>query len=202
MADWIPLLTPDEEQIMSAIGYLVVRWNYADHSTRLALRPYLEGESLLDEDHIKLSNNRPKTVAARLAQDLLPRWGEPGRTYLERLIDAYNAAREHRNHIVHGVNSTFPPLGDRPACALVIPGQPYEKKLEAPSYVSLDELKSMAGHFHDLAMFAREVAIAFAKDGSIALNHDGSPVLEDLPALIPVLPPVERTLISKEDIGG
>jgi hypothetical protein len=66
---------------------------------------------------------------------------------------------------------------------------PKDGKPQAPSFVQMSEVRRIAEHFHDLAMFAREVSIAFDVKGERALDGDGNFVIADLPPLVTALPP-------------
>lgn len=185
------LISKREEEILTSLGYLVMRWNYAEYCARQILRKYLMGDSLNDPDHLKLSARNAKWIEDELRTDTLPRWQGSGRPYLERLIDAFAVAREHRNHLVHGIYATADTKGPPPAQAILIPAMPKNKKAQLPTFTTAAEMRPIANHFHDLAMFAREVMIGFDQRGERALNSDGSPVLEQLPALISPLQPCQ-----------
>lgn len=199
MADAQPL-SQDEEEILTSVGYLVMRWNYAEYFMRQIIRQYLTGISILDSDHIKLSKTKPKDLVKRLNEDILPKWQAPGQKYLKCLIEVFAAGRDHRNNIVHGIRMTIHGHEERPAYAILMPNEPFEGKLDLGSYVELSTIRSLADYFHDLAMFAREIGIAFGSDGSLAYNQDGSLANPVLPDLISVLPPIERILIGKDEI--
>ena len=176
------ILAPDEERLLAALGYLVMRWNYAEHFARQILRKYLTGESIYDPDHLKLTKQPAVRVECDLKRLALPHWQSPGREFLEHLIAAYASGRSHRNAIVHGIYSTMPARGEWPASAILISWKPEGE--HSPPFLDLGTMQRTAHHFHDLAMFAREVSLTFNQDGSIALNKDGSPILVDLPTLV------------------
>jgi hypothetical protein len=72
---------------------------------------------------------------------------------------------------------------------------PKNNKPQTPSHVMLSEIRAIANHFHDLAIFAREVNIGFAADGARALDARGQPVLAELPTMLIALePPRYQTL--------
>ena len=100
------ILTPDEEKLLTAVGYLVMRWNYAEHFARMILRQYLSGDSLHDQDHMNLSRLPAGGIEKDLENKALPNWHEPGRSFLEHLIAAFASGRNHRNHIVHRIYDT------------------------------------------------------------------------------------------------
>lgn len=180
------ILASEEESVLAALGYLVMRWNYAEHFARQILRRYLAGESIFEKEHVKLTKLPAVEIEKRLANEVLPRWQRPGRSFLEHLICAYSVGREHRNRIVHGIYLTTPTRGERPAQAVLISWRPEHENL--PPFVDLETMQKTAHHFHDLAMFARAVSLSFGGDGSIARDKDGSPVMIDLPNMIEVLP--------------
>jgi hypothetical protein len=183
------LISKREEEILTCLGYLVMRWNHAERCARQILRKYVTGGSLDDPDHLKLSALMAKWIEVELRKDALPKWQGSGRQYLERLIDAYAAAREHRNHLVHGIYATADAGGPPPALAILIPAMPKNNKTQLPTYVTAADIRQIANHFHDLSMFASDVMVGFDERGERALNPDGSPVLEQLPALISPLQP-------------
>lgn len=114
------ILTSDEEKLLIALGYLVMRWNYAEHFARQILRQYLPGDSIYDKDHLKLTKKPAGGIEDDLRKLALPKWQCPGRPFLIKLIDAYESARKHRNHVVHGIFSTMHARGEWPAQALLI----------------------------------------------------------------------------------
>ena len=128
MADAQPL-SQDEEEILTSVGYLVMRWNYAEYFMRQIIRQYLTGISILDSDHIKLSKTKPKDLVKRLNEDILPKWQAPGQKYLKCLIEVFAAGRDHRNNIVHGIRMTIHGHEERPAYAILMPNEPFEGKL-------------------------------------------------------------------------
>jgi hypothetical protein len=178
-----------EEAILTAVGYLVMRWNYAESFARQILRQYVQADSMRDPEHLRLSARPAIWIEQQLKSDALPRWTGTGRAYLEGLILAYSRAREHRNHVVHGVYMTFGPSGPYPAQALLYSVMPKDNKPQVPTHVTLADLRPIADHLHDLAVFARDVSVGFGANGDRALNSDGGPVLEDLPAILKPLEP-------------
>jgi hypothetical protein len=182
-------LSKREEEILTCLGYLVMRWNYAERCARQILRGYLTGTSLDDPDHLYLSGRIAKWIEDELRSDILPKWQGPGRPYIERLIDAFSIARDHRNHLVHGIYSTADTNGALPAQAVLLPPKPKNRKTQLPTSITAAEIRPIADHINDLAMFAREVMVGFDQRGDHALNADGSPVLDPLPPLIAPLPP-------------
>lgn len=182
-------ISRSEEDLLTCLGYLVMKWNYAERCARQILRGYVSGTSLDDPDHLKLSGRMAKWIEDELRDGALPKWQGPGREYLERLINAYAVARDHRNHFVHGIYSTVAGGGPRPAQAILVPAMPKNNKTQLPTFVTIDDIRPVANHFHELAMFAREVMVGFDAHGNRALNSDGSPVLAQLPELIAPLPP-------------
>ena len=191
------LLNPDEEKLLTALGYLVMRWNYAEYFARQILRKNLAEDSLFDEGHMKISRQSAGHIEDALRKLALPNWQNPGRKFLEGLIEAYSSGRQHRNHIVHGIWSTAPQRGHWPAQAILIYAKPHDGKLWHPSNIELDKLVATANHFHKLAMFAREVALTFDGEGSVAKDSDGSPIMHKFPEIISPLPEVERIEITE-----
>lgn len=177
-------ISQSEEALLTAVGYLVLRWNYAEHFVRQILRQYVPGESLRDAAHLKLSSRGAGLLEESLRNDALPSWVDPGRPFLECLVLAYSRAREHRNHLIHGIFMTMAASEAYPAQAVLLPQKPIGGKPQAPSHVQIDEVQLVARHCHDLAMFAREVSIGFSKEGARTLNSDGTPVLAKLPEML------------------
>lgn len=147
------LISKREEEILTCLGYLVMRWNYAERCARQIFRKYVTGDSLDDRDHLKLSARKAKWIEDELRSDALPNWQGSGRQCLELLIDAYAAAREHRNHLVHGIYATVDACGPPPAQAILIPAMPKNNKTQLPTYVTAAEIRPIANHFHDLIDF-------------------------------------------------
>ncbi|MFZ6673427.1 hypothetical protein [Undibacterium sp. Xuan67W] len=167
----------------------MIRWNYAERCARQILRKDVAGDSMDDPAHLKLSKRTAKSIEDELKNDTLPRWQAPGRQYLECLIDAYAVAREHRNHFVHGIYATADTHGPYLAQAVLIPPMPNNGKTQLPTLVTAADISPITNHIHHLSLFAREIMIGFDVRGGRALNADGSPVLEQLPALILPLQP-------------
>ena len=182
-------LSKSEERLLSCLGYMVIRWNYLEHCSRQILRMYAEGDSIDDPDHLRISAH----VAVRIEQELKKvaagRWTGEGKPYLDCLIAAYETAREHRNHFVHGIYMTFGERGPFEAQAVLVPAKPINGRSQVPSHVKLSEMLPVAEHIHELAMFAREVMVGFNAVGNRAVNADNTPVLAFLPDLVVPLPP-------------
>ena len=182
------MLAKSEEEILTSIGYLVVRWNYAEFFARQILRAYVSGDSLFHPEHLKLSKQQSWWIEEELRTSVLPKWTGMGHGYLERLIEAYTNGRGHRNHLVHGIYMTLAGMGEHEAQAFLYPAMPKDGKPQAPSFVPKSEVKRIADHFHDLAMFTREVSIAFDVKGDGAVVGNGNFVIVDLPPLLIALP--------------
>jgi hypothetical protein len=183
------LISKREEEILMCLGYLVMSWNYAESCARQILRKYALGSSLDDPDHLRISKLPAIQIEDELRSDVLPQWKGPGRQYLEHLVEAYAVAREHRNHFVHGIYATADTGGHLPAQAILIPAMPKNNKTQLPTFVTVTDIRVIAEHVHDLAMFARELMVGFDNRGDRALNQDGSPVLEQLPVLLTPIQP-------------
>jgi hypothetical protein len=195
------LLSKSEEDLLVCIGYLVVRWNYAESFARQILGKYVRGDSLFHPERLKLSKRQSIWIEEELRETVLPMWQGIGRPYLERLVECYARAREHRNHLVHGIYMTFYAMGPNQAQALLVPAKSKDGKPQAPSFVPHAELRRIASHFHDLAMFARDVSIVFDKLGARAVDRDGNPLLADLPLLIAPLDPCTYETIDPDLFG-
>ena len=191
------VLTADEDALLSSVGYLVMRWNYAEHCARQILRQYLAGDALSDKDHLKLTRLPASAIEEELKKVALPKWQQPGREFLSQLITAYSSARSHRNRIVHGLYATSPSRGEWPPHLILISMIP--DHWEYRPFIDLATIQRTAHHFHDLAMYAREVSLTFAGDGSFAYNFDGSRIMADLPKEVQALPHIE--LISDASQG-
>ena len=185
------LLSNREEAILTCVGYLVMRWNYAEWSARQILRKYVAADSIDDPEHLKVSARMAKSIEDELRNSVLPKWTGLGRKYLEVLLDAYAIAREHRNHFVHGIYATFDTASSEAAQALLIPSAPKNKKTQVPTFTTIATMRPIAEHFHDLAMFARDVMAAFDERGERALNPDRTPALDPLPSPITPLEPCQ-----------
>lgn len=176
--------------ILALMGKIVAQWNYAEHCSRQIIRKRISGGHVDDKDHIHLSKQTPKWMEDQLLDEVLPRWaGSPGERYLESLIAAFSAAREYRNHYVHGIMATFPETSAAPAQAVIIPSKPHKNKTQAPGFVTAADLHPVAAHLEALGAFACEVGNAFDVSGQRAMNSDGSVVMATLPAHITPLPP-------------
>lgn len=189
-------LSRQEADLLASIGYLVVRWNYAESFTRKIIGMYVQGDSLFHPERLKLAKRQSIWIEEELQTTALPRWRGIGRPYLERLIECYTRAREHRNHLVHGIYMTFGPMGPNEAQALLLPAMPKDGKPQAPTYALHSEIRLIASHFHDLAMFARDVSLAFDEDGSRAVDREGNPVLAELPSLLTPIRPCKFETID------
>lgn len=184
------LLTKREEEILTILGYIVMRWNYAEHIARQMLRKQIPGGSMNDPDHLKLSKRQAFWIEEQLKETLLPKWlGAPGLPYLNCLIPAFSRAREHRNHLVHGIQLTADTHGPYPAQAVLIPAKPIDDKSQLPSFATANDMKPISDHISDLGAFACEVNNAFDANGLRAKNKDGSDVVSVLPAMITAIPP-------------
>lgn len=150
MAEATLILTKAEEEILTNVGYLVMKWNYAEYCARQILRRQIQGGSLSDPEHMKLSNRSAGWIENELRDRTLPLWTDPGRRYLESLIDAYAAAREHRNHIVHGFWMTSGGGGSTPAQGILNPSKPIAGKNQLITFFSAADLRSITDHFHAL----------------------------------------------------
>jgi hypothetical protein len=166
-----------------------MRWNYAEWCARQILRKDASGLSLDDTDQLAISKLQALRIESQLKGVALPKWTGSGKQYLDRLIDTFAIAREHRNHFVHGIYATTGVGAPPSAWAILIPTKPKNNKTQIPTHTTLAEMRVIAEHIHDLAMFAREVMLGFDERGNRALNQDGSPVIEELPVLITPLPP-------------
>lgn len=185
-----------EQEILTAVGYLVMKWNYAEHCARQILRGYLSGTSLDAPDHLKLSSKMAKWIEDELRDAALPRWTGVGRPYLEALIDAYSIAREHRNQIVHGLWATANTQGPHGATAILMNEMPRDSKVVAPKHMRRSDLQPLIEHFTLLAEYSQNVMVAFDTSGARTLKRDGSPALDPLPPLIAALPPCEFETID------
>lgn len=190
------LMDPSSQQLLFYVGYLVARWNYAEYFARDILKPYAQGESIFAPEYIKLGRKKSREIENDLRTIALPLWACPGRPYLERLVDCYAVAREHRNHVVHGVYMELGSFGPHEAKAWMMPAMPVNGLPQAPSFLSASEIRTLADYFHDLAMFAREVAITFRQDGSVQPPDEGSSAARPFPAMISVLPKLEAVTIG------
>ena len=185
------LISKREEEILTGLGYLVMRWNYAEWCARQILRKYASGSSLDDPDQLAISKLQALNIEIRLRDEVLPKWNGPGRQYLETLVKSYSIAREHRNHFVHGIYATADAGGSSYAQAILVPAKPKNNKTQLPAHATVADIRVVGDHAHDLAMFAREVMLGFDERGDRALNPDGSPVIDPLPALITPLEPLK-----------
>jgi hypothetical protein len=188
-------MSQGELEILSAIGYLTMRWNYAEHCSRQILRQYVDDEHIDDPGHIRLSGRPAKWIEDELRERVLPIWREPGRTYLASLIDAYGAARVHRNQKVHGIWMTVDTGGSRPAQALLMNSMPVGGKTQAPDFIAHGDLTVLFEPFMLLGEFAQKVGVGFDKEGLRAHNRDGTYVIDPLPPLlVPLALPVLKPL--------
>jgi hypothetical protein len=189
-------LSKQEADLLASIGYVVVRWNYAESFARQLIGMYVQGDSLFHPERLKLAKLPSLRIEEELQAKALPRWLGEGRPYLERLIECYTRAREHRNHLVHGIYMTFGPMGPNEAQALLVPAMPKDGKPQAPTYAAHSEIRSVASHFHDLATFARDVSLAFDEEGSRAVDREGKPVLGELPSMLAPIHPCKFETID------
>lgn len=68
MTEKYALVTPEEERLLLALGYLVVQWNYTEHFVRQLLRRDSGAESMLDPLSIKVSNAVPSALSVNLGE--------------------------------------------------------------------------------------------------------------------------------------
>lgn len=193
-------MSKSEENVLSCLGYLVVRWNYLEHCARQILRMYAQGDSIDDPDHLRISGHIAIRIEQELTKIAASHWTGEGKRYLDCLIPAYEIAREHRNHLVHGIYMTFGARGAYEAEAVLIPAKPINGRSQVPSHVKLSDMRPVAEHIHALAMFAREVMVGFDANGNRALNADGTLVLVELPSLISPLP-VCKYVTTEADVA-
>ena len=193
MSDWVTgkPLTNGELEILTAVGYLVMKWNYAEHCARQILRGYLQGTSIDDPDHLKLSSRNARWIEQELRDEVLPRWTGVGARHLTRLVEAYASARPHRNRIVHGLQMTAD--AGSGAQAFLLHTMPQSRKSASPDLVRIAEFAPLIAHFTELAEFSQNVLVAFDQCGNLATNKDGTLVLPHLPPLIDVLSPPTYT---------
>jgi hypothetical protein len=184
-----PRLSKSEEDLLSCVGNIVLRWNYLEHCCRQILRMYAVGESIDDPPHLRISSAPAKRIEEELKLVLANHWSGEGKPYLQALIAAYEIAREHRNHFVHGIYMTFPASGPYEAQAVLLPAKPVNGHSQVPSHITLSDMRPIADHIHELAMFSREVMVGFDENGSRALNADGTPVLVHMPQIVLPLQP-------------
>jgi hypothetical protein len=183
------ILSKGEEELLTCVGYLVMRWNYAEWCARQILRRYVSGDSINDPGHLRLSARQARWIEDELRVEVLPLWQGTGRAHLECLVQAYAVAREHRNHLVHGIYQTVGTGAERPAKAVLFPSMPKNGRAQAPTFVAIADIRPVADHFFDLGEFAQKVMVGFDVRGDRALNSDGTLVLQQLPGLIAPLPP-------------
>jgi len=150
---------------------------------------YARGDSIDDRDQLRISAHGAVRIEQELKKIACIHWKGEGKPYLDCMIAAYEVAREHRNHFVHGVYMTFGARGPYEATAVLIPAKPINGSSQVPSHVTLGDMLPVARHIHELAMFSRDVMVGFDSSGNRALNADGTPVLADLPLLVSPLPP-------------
>lgn len=176
-----------EEEILALLGKIVAQWNYAEHCSRQIIRKQIPGGHIDDPQHIRLSKQTPKWMEEQLQEQVLPKWlVAPGEAYLKNLIAGFSAAREYRNHYVHGVWAT---ASTTPAQAVIIPSKPHNNKTQAPEFATAADMRPVAFHLEALGAFACEVGNAFDATGQRATNNDGTLVVTTLPAQIAPLPP-------------
>lgn len=182
------LLPKSENSLLSCLGHLVVRWNYLEHCTRQILRMYARGDSIDDPDHLRISAHGAVRIEQELKEISAKHWTGEGKRYLDCLITAYEIAREHRNHFVHGIYMTFGARGPYEAEAVLIPAKPINDHSQVPSHVKFSDMLLVTEHIYALGMFAREVMVGFDANGNRALNANGTLLLAELPSLILPLP--------------
>lgn len=185
-------LSAHELDLLTLIGYLLMKWNYAEWAARLILRREViddpnEDSSLNNTAHLTLSGRTAGWIESRLRDKTLPSWQEPGRAYLEHLVLAYSIAREHRNKIVHGIWGIMDASGPNPAKALLINVKPIAGKSPRPELLTTADIQPLSDYFTELAEFAQNVAVGFTTSGERERNQDGSVALEKLPPLINLL---------------
>jgi hypothetical protein len=191
-------VTPEEDRIFLALGYLVVRWNYAEHHVRQLLRRASGAGSMLELPSIKVSNSVSSVLAVDLSA-LAKKWeGREGEPYIKCLEEAFKVAIDHRNHLVHGTWMTVACGDPETAMAVMIPSKIRNSQHELPSHVPVEEFEGTAHYFHDLGMFARSVHVGFAADGERAFDGERQPVIPHLPPMIELLPPIERIYLNDE----
>lgn len=192
MTEKYALVTPEEERLLLALGYLVVQWNYTEHFVRQLLRRDSGAESMLDPLSIKVSNAVPSALSVNLGE-LAKSWeGREGEPYIKRLNKAFNIAVDHRNHLVHAPWATSVFGNPKTAIALMIPSKIRHSRVELPSHVPAEDFERTALYFHELAMFARNALLGFDSGGARAIDGGGQPILPALPPLIAPLPSIER----------
>lgn len=189
-------LSKSENELLSGLGYLVVRWNYLEYWGRQILRQYVEADSIDAPGHLRISAHGAMEIEKALKKVVSEHWAGEGRPYLDRLILVYEIAREHRNHLVHGIYLTADTNGPCGATAILFPAKPIKRSTQLPSFVQVGELRSTAQHIHDLAMYARTVMLAFDGKGQRKLNSDGKPEVAELPELISPLPVLEHITLA------
>lgn len=184
-----------QEELLALLGKIVAQWNYAEHCSRQIIRKRLPAGDIDDQHHIQLSKKTPKWMEEELRDEILPAWsGALGEPYLRVLIEAFSAAREYRNHYVHGVWAT---VGSDPAQAVILPSKPHDNRTQLPDFATADDMRPIAFHLEQLGLFACEVGNAFGCDGERASNPDGTPVVGTLPVLISALPPFQYKLLTR-----
>lgn len=192
MADDGRFIASSEQRIFLALGYLVVRWNYAEYHVRQLLRRDCDSESMLEPSSIKVSNMKPFELSAKLSA-LARTWErEEGGPYIKCLSEAFHVALDHRNHLVHGAWMTLPYGDPDAAAAVMVPSKIRNSRLELPSHMTVEDFERTAHYFHDLGIFAWSVYVGFAADGVKAVDGEGRPVIPELPSMIDRLPPIER----------
>jgi hypothetical protein len=185
-------ISAHEQRIFFALGYLVVRWNYAEYHVRQLLRQKVGAASMLDPASIKISNSVPSALSTSLLE-LATTWeGREGEPYIKSLDEAFRVAVDHRNHLVHGAWMTVASGDPETAVAVMIPSKIRNSQLELPSHVPVDDFERTARSFDDLGMFAWSVYVGFSPDGARAVDASGQPVVAELPPLLPSPPPIER----------
>jgi hypothetical protein len=195
------LISSHEKRIFVALGYLVVRWNYAEHFVRQLLRRDIGTDAILEPASIKVSNRRSSDLSRdlrALANTWSAREGEP---FIKGLDEAFRIAVDHRNHFVHGAWMTVTCGDPETAMAVMSPSMIKDSRLELPSHVPVEVFEATAHYFHDLGLFARAVCIGFNGDGTRAHDEEGQNVIPELPPVIEPLPAIERHYYSEMPHG-
>ena len=196
------ILSQQEERLLLSLGYLVMRYNYAEYFVRQMFRQQLEIDSIFDPKSVKVSNRVPTGLIEDLKELSAKIKDTESDPYVSRLAEAFEQAAERRHHLVHGVFMTAQRGDASDAIAVLIPSKMFGGRLELPKHVDGKEIETVAHHFHDLAMFARAVNLGFCPKGGRATNADSTPVIANLPPLIELLPPIDRQFYDEVDQRG
>ena len=106
MPEHRPTLTPREEAVLAAIGYLAMRWNYAERLVRIFLGRQSKIQSKFQVEAIRIWTAKALVLQKRLEREVAV-WQEAGRVHLNHLIKAFAEGRDLRNHYVHAIYSTW-----------------------------------------------------------------------------------------------